>query len=290
MKNDGSEKVTLAVIKKMKQQNTPISMVTAYDFPTARILDKAGVDTVLVGDSAANVVLGLRDTIAITMAELIHHTRAVSRGIERAMLIGDMPFMSYNVSVQQAIENAGRFMKEAGSEAVKVEGGGWVADTVYAMVRAGIPVVGHLGLTPQTAGLLGGYRVQGRTAQSAKLIYQDALALQQAGAFMLVLECVPDRLAGLIAKKLDIPVIGIGAGNQTDGQVLVFHDLVGIHAGFAPKFVKRYAEVGEMMQRCIEQYCHEVRDRTFPSEEYSFQISDKEFEALEEALVQESSV
>ena len=278
------DKVELSTLLKMKQEGQPITMVTAYDTPTARIVDAAGIDTVLVGDSAANVVLGYPDTIPVTMDELLHHTRAVKRGLNRAMLIGDMPFMSYNISVERAVENAGRFMKEAGADAVKLEGGGWVADTVRYIVQAGIPIVGHLGLTPQTAGMLGGYKVQGKDAASASQIYEDALGLQAAGAFMLVLECVPARLGTLISKKLDIPVIGIGAGNQTDGQVLVYHDLVGIKAGFTPKFVKRYAQAGEIMQKAVESYCQEVRERTFPSEEHSFKISDEEFAALEKAI------
>ena len=270
------DKVELSTLLKMKQDGQPITMVTAYDTPTARIVDAAGIDTVLVGDSAANVVLGYPDTIPVTMDELLHHTRAVKRGLNRAMLIGDMPFMSYNISVERAVENAGRFMKEAGADAVKLEGGGWVADTVRYIVQAG--------LTPQTAGMLGGYKVQGKDAASASQIYEDALGLQAAGAFMLVLECVPARLGTLISKKLDIPVIGIGAGNQTDGQVLVYHDLVGIKAGFTPKFVKRYAQAGEIMQKAVESYCQEVRERTFPGEEHSFKISDEEFEALEKAI------
>jgi 3-methyl-2-oxobutanoate hydroxymethyltransferase len=278
------DKVELSTLAKMKRDGRPITMVTAYDTPTARIVDAAGVDTVLVGDSAANVVLGYPDTIPVSMDELIHHTRAVKRGLERAMLIGDMPFMSYNISVERAIENAGRFMKEAGADAVKLEGGGWVADTVRRIVKAGIPIVGHLGLTPQTAGMLGGYKVQGKDAASAAQIYEDALGLQAAGAFMLVLECVPARLGTLISKKLNIPVIGIGAGNGTDGQVLVYHDLVGIHAGFTPKFVKRYAQAGEIMQNAVESYCKEVQERTFPSEEHSFKIPDEEYEALEKAI------
>jgi 3-methyl-2-oxobutanoate hydroxymethyltransferase len=278
------DKVELSTLAKMKQEGRPITMVTAYDTPTARIVDAAGIDTVLVGDSAANVVLGYPDTIPVTMDELLHHTRAVKRGLRRAMLIGDMPFMSYNISIERAIENAGRFMKEAGADAVKLEGGGWVADTVRYIVQAGIPIVGHLGLTPQTAGMLGGYKVQGKDAESARQIYEDALGLQDAGAFMLVLECVPARLGTLISKKLDIPVIGIGAGNGTDGQVLVYHDLVGIKAGFTPKFVKRYAQVGEIMQQAVETYCKEVQERTFPGDEHSFKISDEEYEALEKAI------
>ncbi|MBM4318530.1 MAG: 3-methyl-2-oxobutanoate hydroxymethyltransferase [Deltaproteobacteria bacterium] len=278
------QKVELGTVAQLKREGKPITMVTAYDCPTARIVDAAGVDTVLVGDSAANVVLGYPDTIPISMDEMIHHTRAVARGIRRALLIGDMPFMSYNVSTEQAVANAGRFLKEGGAKAVKVEGGGWVAGCVAAMVRAGIPVVGHLGLTPQTAGMLGGYRVQGRTAESAKKILDDALGLQEAGAFMLVLECVPDRLGTLISRQLQIPVIGIGAGSGTDGQVLVFHDLVGIQAGFTPKFVKRYLDAGSQMQQAVESYCREVRQRSFPAAEHSFPISEEEFAALGEAL------
>jgi 3-methyl-2-oxobutanoate hydroxymethyltransferase len=278
------KKIDQTAIRKMKQEGQPITMVTAYDFPTARIVDAAGVDTVLVGDSAGNVVLGYPDTVPVTVDELIHHTKAVRRGLSRAMLVGDMPFMSYNVSREQAIENGGRFLKEGGADCVKIEGGGWVAETAGAMVRAGIPVVGHLGLTPQTASSLGGYKVQGKTADSARQIVADAMALQAAGCFMLVLECVPNRLGSLLSQKLSIPVIGIGAGHGTDGQVLVFHDLVGIAAGFTPKFVKRFAEAGQIMEEAVSTSCREVRERSFPSEEYSFSISDDEFAALQQAL------
>jgi len=274
------DKVELSTLAQMKREGRPITMVTAYDCPTARILDQAGVDTVLTGDSAANVVLGYPDTIPVSLEEMLHHTRAVSKGVSRALLIGDMPFMTYNVCAEQAIENGGRFLKEAGAKAVKVEGGGWVADTVSAMVQAGIPVVGHLGLTPQTAGMLGGYKVQGNTAQSAKKILADALELEQAGAFLLVLECVPDRLGSLISEKLTIPVIGIGAGSGTDGQVLVFHDLVGIQAGFTPKFVKRYAEAGKIMQDAVSSFCQDVREKRFPAKEHGFHIPDEEYDEL----------
>ena len=279
-----SKKVDLNRIAQMKTEGQAITMVTAYDTPTARIVDAAGVDTVLVGDSAGNVVLGYENTVPVTVDEMLHHTKAVKRGLQNALLLGDMPFMSYNVSKEQAIRNGGRFLKEGGADAVKIEGGGWVADTTAAMVRAGIPVVGHLGLTPQTASSLGGYRVQGKTADSARQIVSDSLALQAAGAFMLVLECVPDRLGSLLSKRLKIPVIGIGAGAGTDGQVLVFHDLVGIAAGFTPKFVKRYAEAGKIMQDAVMAYCSDVRARAFPSEQYTFSIPDKEFEELEKAL------
>ena len=279
-----TKKVELVSLQKMKEDQTPITMVTAYDAPTARLLDAAGVDTVLVGDSLGNVVLGYPDTIPVTMDEMLHHCRAVARGLQRALLIGDMPFMSYNISIPSAIENAGRFLKEGRVAGVKLEGGGWVAETVAALVKAGIPVVGHLGLTPQTASMLGGYRVQGRDAASARKMLDDALALQQAGAFMLVLECVPSRLGKLMSQKLAIPVIGIGAGPDTDGQVLVFHDLVGIEAGFTPKFVKHFAEVGNQIKQAVEDYCSEVQKRSFPSKEHSFSISDEEFAELEKAL------
>ncbi len=279
-----ADKIDQTKLKQMKQAGEPISMVTAYDAPTARIADAAGVDTVLVGDSVGNVVLGYADPLPVTMDEMIHHTKAVRRGLARALLIGDMPFMSYNVSPGQAIANGGRFLKEAGAGAVKIEGGGWVAETAAAMVQAGIPVVGHLGLTPQTASSLGGYKVQGRTAESAKKIVADALALQAAGVILLVLECVPDRLGALISQRLEVPVIGIGAGNGCDGQVLVFHDLVGIAAGFAPKFVKRYAEVGQAMQAAVGAYCADVKARAFPAAEHAFAIGDDEFAQLEKAL------
>ena len=280
----GKDRIGQVELIEMKKRGEPITMVTAYDYPTARIAEQAGMDTVLVGDSAGNVVLGYPDTLPVTVDELIHHTKAVRRGIQRAMLIGDMPFMSYNVSKEQAISNAGRFIKEAGADAVKIEGGDWVADTARAMVKAGIPVVGHLGLTPQTASSLGGYKVQGRTKNSAKRILKDALALQDAGVIMLVLELVPHRLGELLSRRLHIPVIGIGAGNKTDGQVLVFHDLVGIAAGFQPKFVKKYAEVGKIMEEALKSYCSDVKSRTFPAPEHCFSIPDEEFEQIENSM------
>ena len=279
-----TKKIDITALNEKKQEGVPITMITAYDTPTARIVDEAGVDIVLVGDSAANVVLGYKNTTHISVEELLHHTRAVSRGLERAFLLGDMPFMSYNVSVGQAIENGGRFMQQGRTEAVKIEGGDWVADTARAMIKAGIPVVGHLGLTPQTAGLLGGYRVQGKTAESACQIMDDARRLEDAGVFLLVLECVPTRLGKLISDRLQIPVIGIGAGPDCDGQVLVFHDMVGIQGGFSPKFVKRYAEAGKLMKDAVTQYCKEVTEKSFPDEEHSFKISDEEFQILEKAL------
>jgi 3-methyl-2-oxobutanoate hydroxymethyltransferase len=275
-------KVELCSLKKMKERGQPITMVTAYDMPTARIVEQAGVDVVLVGDSLSNVVLGYPNTVPVTMDEMLHHVKAVARGLSRALLIADMPFMSFNVSREQSILNAGRFLKEGGAAAVKIEGG--IPDTARAIVEAGIPVVGHLGLTPQTAAQLGGYHVQGKSAGAARRIFQDAVALEQAGVFLLVLECVPDRLAALIAKKLAIPVIGIGAGARCDGQVLVFHDLVGISFGFKPKFVKAFAETGALMTTAVEGYCREVRERSFPDTEHAFIIQDVEYEALQREL------
>jgi 3-methyl-2-oxobutanoate hydroxymethyltransferase len=277
-------KVELCTLKKMKEEGRPITMITAYDYPTAKIVDAAGVDTVLVGDSLSNVVLGYPDTIPVTMEEMLHHVKAVARGIARALLIADMPFMSYNVSVERSIENAGRFMKEGRAQAVKIEGGSHVVDVARAMIRAGIPVVGHLGLTPQTANLLGGLHVQGKTANAGRKILEDALSLEEAGIFLLVLECVPSRLAKLIASRLKIPVVGIGAGAGCDGQVLVFHDLVGIDFGFRPKFVKPYAELGNLMQDAVGRYCAEVRERKFPDDNHSFTISDGEYDAIVQSI------
>ncbi|RLB58202.1 MAG: 3-methyl-2-oxobutanoate hydroxymethyltransferase [Deltaproteobacteria bacterium] len=282
-----AKKIDIVTLHKMKGEGKPITMVTAYDTPTARLLDAAGVDTVLVGDSVGNVVLGYPDTLPVTMEQMLHHTRAVRRGLERALLIGDMPFMSYQADRAEAVRNAGRFLKEAGADAIKLEGGGPMVERVEAIVQAGIPVVGHLGLTPQSATLLGGYRVQGTDAASARRILDDALALQAAGAFLLVLECVPARLGELLSSRLDIPVIGIGAGSGCDGQVLVFHDLVGIEAGFKPKFVKRYTQAGAAMKLAVEQYCQEVRARAFPAPEHTFSIPEEEFQQLVKALPRE---
>ena len=279
-----SSKIEIHHLIDMKRRGEKISMLTAYDYPSARILDEAGIECLLVGDSAANVVLGYPDTLPVDMDEMVMLTRAVSRGAKRAFVIGDMPFMSYNISVSDAIRNAGRFMKEGRANAIKLEGGGAVADTVRSLVKAGIPVVGHLGLTPQTAGMIGGLKVQGRTAEQAALILEDAKRLEDAGAFMLVLEAVPKRVAALISKRVSIPVIGIGAGCDCDGQVLVLHDMLGISAGFKPKFVKRYAELEQQMLDAARRYHEEVQARTFPAEEHSFAIDDKQYSQIEAAL------
>ncbi len=270
--------VDLGSLKARKSKGERLTMVTAYDYPFARLADEAGIDLVLVGDSLGNVVLGYADTRPVTMEEMLHHTAAVSRGVSHALVIGDMPFMSYNVTVPEAIRNGGRFIKEAGADVVKLEGGAAVADTVSAMVRGGIPVCGHLGLTPQTASQLGGYRVQGRTADTARILLEDARLLQEAGVCLLVLECVPDRVAARVSAELSVPVIGIGAGAGCDGQVLVLHDLLGLGGGGEPKFVKRFGELGESVRKALGAYRDEVRAGTFPAAEHSFTIEDEELE------------
>ncbi len=275
------DKVDLVSLVTRKAAGEKLTMVTAYDYPFARIVDEAGIDLILVGDSVGNVVLGYPDTLPVTMDEMLHHTRAVSRGVHRGLVVGDMPFMSYNVTVPEAIVNAGRFVKEAGAALVKLEGGEAVADTVTAIVRAGIPVCGHLGLTPQTATQLGGYRVQGRTADTARAILADALRLEKAGISLLVLECVPDRVAARITASLRIPTIGIGAGPECDGQVLVLHDLLGLGAGdFQPRFVKRFGEVAQAARAAVDAYRDEVVAGTFPASEHSFTIADDELKKL----------
>ena len=274
------KKTDLARLKRKKAEGLKITMLTSYDAPTARILDEAGIDVLLVGDSAANVVLGYPDTRPVSMDEMIVLTSAVVRGNTYAYVVGDMPFMSFNVTIDEAVRNAGRFIKEAGADAVKLEGGGHVTETVRAIVRAGIPVVGHLGLTPQTADMLGGYHVQGGKAASAKKILDDAFALEEAGAMMLVMECIPDRLGDLLSEKLSIPVIGIGAGAGCDGQVLVVHDMLGIRAGFTPKFVKAWAGIGDEIKKAATGYRAEVESGEFPRAGHTFKMDDKEWDEL----------
>ncbi len=245
-------------------------MLTAYDASFARLVDAAGADIILVGDSLGMVVLGYESTVPVSMEEMLHHAKAVRRGAGEAFVVGDMPFLSYQVSVGEAIANAGRFMKEAGCDAVKLEGGEEVAETVRALVRAGIPVMGHIGLTPQTAGQLGGYKVQGRDAASARKLLAAARALERAGAFAVVLECLPDKLARAIAEAIAIPAIGIGAGNGCDGQVLVTHDLLGMFEKFVPSFVKNYAKLAPQMKEALASFRREVTEGVFPGPEHSF--------------------
>jgi 3-methyl-2-oxobutanoate hydroxymethyltransferase len=273
-------KVDVQTLSAMKREGRKITMLTAYDYPTARILDGAGIDTLLVGDSAGNVVLGYPDTLPVTMDEMIVITRAVSRATERALVIGDMPFMSFQRSIPDAIENAGRFVKQGGATAVKLEGGGGVVETVRAIVDAGIPVVGHLGLLPQSASMLGGYHVQGLTADQAGRILDDARRLEDAGVFLIVVECIPDRLGALLSERVSVPVIGIGAGPGCDGQVLVLHDVLGVKSGFTPRFVKRFAEIGEEIARAASAFRDEVTSGTFPGPDHVFHMKDEEYEKL----------
>ncbi|MBW2600073.1 MAG: 3-methyl-2-oxobutanoate hydroxymethyltransferase [Deltaproteobacteria bacterium] len=263
-------KITTSVIQKMKKEGERISMLTAYDYSTAAVMDEAGVDIILIGDSLGMVVLGYDSTLPVTMEDMIHHTKAVSRATKRAMVIGDMPFMSYQISAQEALRNAGRFMKEAGAHGVKLEGGREVAEAVMKITSSGIPLMGHLGLTPQSVHQLGGYKVQGKDDKTAKRMMEDARILEEAGAFSIVLECVPAPLAGEISRSLTIPTIGIGAGVKCDGQVLVVNDMLGMFEKFTPKFVKKYANLNIDIRAAIEQYIDEVKDGKFPGEEHSF--------------------
>ena len=270
------KKVTIAELQKKKQSSEKITMVTAYDYPTARLVDEAGIDTILVGDSLGMVVLGYDSTVPVTMDEMIHHCKAVSRGAKHSFIIGDMPFMSYHSSVEKAIENAGRFIKEAGCDCVKLEGGTEMAHVVNAIVNAGIPVCAHIGLTPQTATKLSGFKVQGKDAESAKALIQSAKDLEDAGAFMIVMECIPDSLAARITRELTILTIGIGAGKDCDGQVLVYHDLVGLFERFTPKFVKQYINLSPQIKEALIQYKEEVENGTFPAPEHCFAMNPEE--------------
>lgn len=271
----GDKRFTTLTLKEMKQKKEKITMITAYDYPTAQLVDEAGVETILVGDSLGNVVLGYKDTLSVTLNEMIHHGKAVVRGSERAFVIIDMPFLTYQVSVEDALKNAGRIIQETGAQGVKVEGGSEIAAAVKKMTETGIPVVGHLGLTPQLVGKLGGYKVQGKDPAAARKIVEDALILEEAGAFMVVLECVPWQLAKVITGKLSIPVIGIGAGKYCDGQVLVFHDIMGLYTGKTAKFVKQYALARDLMFKGVFDYISEVKGSSFPEEKHSYTMSEE---------------
>lgn len=278
------KKVTTRQLQQKKARSEPISMLTAYDYPTALAMDQVGVDVILVGDSLGMVVLGYPNTLSVTMEDMLHHCKAVSRGAKYALLIGDMPFMSYQVSVSEAVRNAGRFLQEAGMDAVKLEGGRERLDAVRAITGAGIPVQGHLGLTPQSVNQLGGFRPQARTATAARRLIEDAELLEQAGCFSLVLESVPARLAELVTSRIGIPTIGIGAGVHCDGQVLVTHDLLGLFERFTPKFVKKYANLHVTMSQAFRQYILDVEERHFPGDEHSVEMPDEEWEALLKSL------
>ena len=273
-------KLPLTELREMGARGERIVMVTAYDYPSGRLADLAGVDLILVGDSAAMTVLGHSTTVPATMEEMLMLTRAVTRGAERALVIADMPFGSYQVSDEDAVRNAVRFVKEAGADAVKLEGAGPSISRVTALVGAGMPVMGHLGLTPQSATMLGGFKAQGKTADKARQLLEDALALERAGCFALVLEAVPAPVAARISEELATPTIGIGSGGGCDGQVLVLHDLLGLYSGHSPRFTKRYAEIGAEIQRALERFAAEVRSGEFPGEEHTYAMPADELEAF----------
>ena len=275
---EGRKKTTTLTFRRKKERREPISMLTAYDYPTALAIDQSGIDCILVGDSLGMVVLGYQNTLPVTMEDMLHHCRAVSRGARYALLVGDMPFMSYQAAVSDAVRNAGRFLQESGMDAVKLEGGRERAEAVRQIVLAGIPVMGHLGLTPQSVHQLGGFRPQGKDAEAARRLLQDAQILQEAGCFSLVLESVPARLAGLISRRLHIPTIGIGAGAGCDGQVLVTHDLLGLFDRFTPKFVKKYADLHGEMLRAFSEYRTEVENGAFPEEQHTVEMPDAEWQ------------
>ncbi len=281
---DEAGKLPLTELAEMKGRGDRIVMVTAYDYPTGRLADAAGVDIVLVGDSAAMTVLGHDTTVPATMEEMVMLTRAASRGARRPLVVADMPFGSFQVSDEDALRNAVRFVKEAGADAVKVEGAGPTVSRVVALVGAGIPVMGHLGLTPQSATMLGGFRAQGRTADKARQLLEDARTLEQAGCFSIVLEAVPAPVAARITEALTVPTIGIGSGRDCDGQVLVLHDLLGLYQGRSPRFVKRYAELGEAIKDALERYTAEVRSGAFPGDEHTYAIPEEELAEFEKSL------
>lgn len=264
-------KITILDLQRMKDEREKITMLTAYDYPTARILDSCGVDIILVGDSVGNVILGEENTLPVSVEEMIHHTKAVTRGAKDSLVVIDMPFMSYQISTQDAKRNAGRMIKESGAEAVKLEGGTNMEDTIRAITDIDIPVMAHIGLTPQSVHRMGGYRVQGKEDKQREKLIEDALAVERAGAFSVVLEVIPSKLAHEITEKLKIPTIGIGAGVDCDGQVLVINDLLGLSGEFRPKFVKKYVHMEELISKAVKEYISEVRAEEFPGQEHSFQ-------------------
>ncbi len=273
-------KNTVVTFQQAKEKGEKLTMLTAYDYSTAKLEDEAGVNSILVGDSLGNVMLGYEDTISVTMEDMIHHGAAVARGAQNALVIIDMPFMSYQTSVYDAVVNAGRLMKEGRAGAVKLEGGEEVCPQIRAIVNAGIPVCAHVGLTPQSINAFGGFKVQGKSEAAAKKVLEDARAVEEAGAFAVVLEGIPRKLGDLITRELRIPTIGIGAGNGCDGQVLVYQDLLGMFSDFTPKFVKRYADLGEIMKEAFRSYIEEVGSGAFPSEEHEYKIDDDVIEKL----------
>ncbi len=277
-------KITVIDIRLMKGEGKKITMLTAYDYPTALILDEAGVDVILVGDSLGNVILGYPNTIPVTMDDMVRHCAAVSRAVKRALVVGDMPFMSY-ATPELALKNAGRLVQEGGVEAVKLEGGREAASTVRLLVDNGVPVMGHIGLTPQSIHKFGGYKVQGRTAEAAKKLLEDAKALEKAGVFSIVLECIPWKVAKMITESVSVPTIGIGAGVYCDGQVLVTHDLLGFFEGFKPKFVKQYCNIKKFIMDAVVAYLNEVRSGAYPTLEHSYELPEEEDEKLSKEFV-----
>ncbi|MBO1308065.1 3-methyl-2-oxobutanoate hydroxymethyltransferase [Enterococcus sp. 669A] len=273
-------KNTTASLQKQKQQQEKISMLTAYDYTTARLVDKAGINAILVGDSLGMVMLGYENTLAVTMEDMIHHSKAVARGAKNALVVTDLPFLSYHTSIEEAVLNAGRLLKEGDAQAVKLEGGVEFAEVIQAITRASIPVMGHVGLTPQSVHSFGGFKIQGKTEAAARKVVQDALAVEAAGAFAIVLEGVPEKLGQLITELLTIPTIGIGAGRYTDGQVLVYQDMLAMYDGFQPKFVKQYAAIGEDMVAAFANYHQEVGSQAFPADEHVFAIQSEVMDTL----------
>lgn len=273
-------KNTTATFKKAKEEKQKITMLTAYDYSFAKLMDEAGINSILVGDSVGMVCLGYEDTLSVTMEDMIHHTKAVARGAKNALVVADMPFMSYQTSVYDAVVNAGRLIKEGGAQAVKLEGGFEVTEQIKAIVDASIPVVAHIGLTPQSVNAFGGFKVQGKSEAAAQKLLDEARAVEKAGAFAVVMECVPAKLAAKITEELSIPTIGIGAGAGCDGQVLVYQDMLGLFSDFTPKFVKQFANVGEIVKGAFEGYIREVQEGTFPAQEHTFKIDDEVLDKL----------
>ncbi len=273
-------KNTVTTLQKQKNEQDKITMLTCYDYSMAKLMDASGINVLLIGDSLGQVMLGYEDTLPVTMEDMIHHTAAVSRGAKEAFVLADMPFMSYQTSIYDAVANAGRLMKEGRANGVKLEGGAAVCPQIKAIVEASIPVCAHIGLTPQSVNAFGGFKVQGKNEEAARQLIEDAKKVEEAGAFMVVLECVPAKLAAIISKKVSIPTIGIGAGNGCDGQVLVYQDMLAMFSDFKPKFVRQFANVGEIMKQAFADYTHAVKDGSFPAEEHTFAISDEIIEKL----------
>lgn len=273
-------KNTVVTFREAKVKNEKLTMLTAYDYSTSQAVDNSGINGILVGDSLGMVMLGYEDTLSVTMEDMIHHTKAVARGAKNSLVVADMPFMSYQTSVYDAVVNAGRLIKEGRAQAVKLEGGVEVAEHIDAIVKASIPVMGHIGLTPQSVNAFGGFKVQGKSEEAAKKLIEDALAVEKSGAFALVMEGIPSKLAAMVTEKLSIPTIGIGAGDKCDGQILVYQDMLGMFSDFTPKFVKKYENLGDRMRNAFATYIDEVKNGSFPSEEHGFKIDEEVIEKL----------